>query len=118
MTHKDKEERKAYNKKYYKEHVEERKVHNKKYYGERRRKALRLLGSRCFFCGKARNLGFHEKSGQRHSSKAVSLVLKNPEKFVLLCRGTHHVAVHFCMKWLHMGWKEISMKFLNKGGFK
>lgn len=111
MAFKDKEKEIAYGKKYYKENRAERLAYCKRYKEERRKKALCLLGGRCFFCGRIRKLRFHKKDGKPHSSDAVLLVLKNPEGWVLLCYSCH-IAVHFCMKWLSMAWDEIVMKIL------
>lgn len=111
MAFKDKEKEIAYGKKYYKENRAERLAYCKRYKEERRREALRLLGGRCFFCGKIKKIRFHKKDGKRHISDACLLVLKNPGKFVLLCVGCH-VGVHFCMRWLSMDWDEIVIKIL------
>ena len=53
-----------------------------------------LLGKKCYFCPREKNLVYHEKQGRKHLHyHTASLVLKNPNSFVRLCHPCHR-AVH------------------------
>lgn len=87
---------------------------------ERRKKALQLLGNKCFVCGVhgrsitgKSKLAFHEKSGNGHKdTDTASLALKNPEEFVLLCYG-HHSFVHDCINYFGMSWDDFVQNLEN-----
>jgi len=122
--------KKEYEKRYYQEHKEVCLVRSRKWYqghkervklATRRRrrrfrvKALKLLGSKCFFCGqrKAGRLVFHKKDGKPHRrDRVMYLVLKNPEGFVLLCRFPCHKGVHWLMRVFDMAWEEVIEKLV------
>lgn len=99
---------KKHNKLYYQQNSERLRAHVKQWRIQKRKEALKLLGSLCFVCGcNQRKFVFHEKAGKAHSSCTPFLVLQNPERFVLLCEFPCHQMVHFCMKYLRMTWIEI-----------
>jgi len=83
-------------------------VGRRKLRAKNKERAFSILGDTCFFCGGRRNLVFHEKNGVTHrGTPASSLVLKNPESFVVLCKYPCHTGIHFCMEYLRMSWDDI-----------
>lgn len=68
-----------------------------------------LFGDRCCICREyEKRVLFHEIYGKPHLY-TFRVVLRNPEKFVLLCYNCHRI-VHWCMKYLNMTWKDIFFK--------
>lgn len=84
----------------------------REYHYEVRRKAIKLLGNRCFFCSdNTKKFVFHRKDGLPHGyGKPALFVLKSPEDWALLCYSCHK-SVHWCMRRLKMFWGEIVEKF-------
>lgn len=105
---KNRERIKKVEKEYRGKHKEEIRIRRKKERDECRKAALKLVGEKCFFCkeGDIKRLLFHKKDGVRHSLTAMYLVLKDPGKWVTLCRFCH-IGVHFCMKVFGESWEDI-----------
>ena len=55
---------------------------------EETEEALALLGNCCERCEGRKRLEFHKRDGQPHR-RDPALVLRNPELFMLLCKGCH-----------------------------
>lgn len=127
----DKIKRKAYLKKYRREHREERnekkrykyatdveyrerlkakaRVRVLKLWRKRRKKLVELLGNKCVICGKtSKKIHYHEIHGKEHlyGYSSIKYILEHIEDFVALCI-TCHSHVHFCMKHLGLTWKQI-----------
>jgi len=109
-----KEEIKEYNKKYQEKNKEKIAEAYKKYCQKIRKKALRLLGDKCFFCKRNKKLEFHKKDCQPHITGKNLAVLKNPEEFALLCAQPCHGSVHFCFNILGITWEEIEERFFEQ----
>ena len=109
-----KEETRQYNKKYQEEHKERISKAYKEYCQKIRKKALRILGNKCFFCKRSNKLEFHKKDGQPHRAGNALAVLKNPEEFALLCAQPCHRSVHFCFNVLAIQWEEIEERFFEQ----
>lgn len=102
-----KEEKRVYDKEYYQENKKRIKLREKRKRKLDRRRALKLLGGKCFICGKTKELSFHKKDGETHHHSTSILVLKKPKEFVLLCGFPCHQGVHWLMKVFNMDWGEI-----------
>lgn len=77
-------------------------------------KAEKLLGNKCFVCGKNKFLRYHKKDGIYHkSSETVFMVIKNPDDFVRLCEFCHK-GVHFSMKYYGWTWEQVVENLLYK----
>lgn len=63
------------------------KKYMKKRRREQRQKAIKLLGDKCR-CGNSTKLHFHRRDGKKHPA-GVSLVLKHPERYILVCAKCH-----------------------------
>lgn len=82
-------------------------TYQKEYRIQKRREAVKLLGNQCFICGSKKSLACHNKLGTpHHTSQTYVLVVKNPERFVRLCRKCHN-GIHWVMERFNMTWEEI-----------
>lgn len=110
----DKEKSRKASRKYYQAHKKKQNKDRLEGYRRKRREALKLLGSVCFFCGRdTKRMTIHEKSGKGHKGTAVYLVFKFPDDFVLLCYPCHKT-VHWCMEYLNMTWEDIKIKKVSR----
>ena len=100
--HEYKEDR-EYRRSYYDKNKERIKENTK----FQRKKAMKLLGNRCFICGGTKGIVFHKKDGKRHNTNCYNAILRGSKDYVVLCRPYCHTGVHFCMKHLKIGWEYI-----------
>ncbi|MDP3728159.1 MAG: hypothetical protein Q8R18_01760 [bacterium] len=86
----------------------ERKDILKRWRDKKRKEAEKLLGNKCYFCNRNKNLVYHEKKGRKHShDQTAVLVVKNPQSFVRLCHPCHR-AVHWLMEKFEWQWEKIT----------
>lgn len=106
-----------FDKEYYQQNKDTIIGKQREYRKRKKEKALDLYGRACLLCGYLRveRLLWHDKSGEGHRGRPGYIeALKDPDKFVLLCRVCH-AGVHWCMKYLGMKWDEIMVRLPLKG---
>jgi len=103
------EAQKRASKKYYQSHKKDSARRSREYSKRHRAQALKLYGSRCFFCKLVREdrLLWHRKDGVSHGGRRGYLcALREPDAFVLLCYRCHRV-VHWMMECFSWSWEKI-----------
>lgn len=85
----------------------------KKQYNEMRAELFLTIGKQCVFCKHSGRIYFHEIHGKPHlaNMNGLTYMRKHADDFVPLCYNCHK-AVHWCMKFLQMEWKEIFYTFM------
>lgn len=82
--------------------------YNRRWRQKIRLEAEKLLGDKCFFCSRNKNLTYHEIRGRKHRHDVTAMfVVKNPGDFVRLCHPCHR-AVHWMMEKFEWMWEDIN----------
>jgi hypothetical protein len=88
-------------------------IRSQKYRNQKRLLLSKYVGDKCYFCKYTSRLICHEKNGDKHQDlhsmgrrQLEEYISNNEDKYVRICFKCHK-AVHWCLKFLRLKWKDI-----------